>query len=77
MQLATVEKADVEALSPEARQQLLQLLDSLYFRWVCLNDERSCDYCRMMNGNVYRVSEFIPPLPAHPYCRCIYEPMLI
>ena len=43
-------------------------------RWNSEHDNRVCDHCWNMNGNIYRIDE-IPPKP-HPGCRCWLTPIL-
>lgn len=45
------------------------------FRWITAADERVCPYCGTKEGRIYRVGQFLPPLPAHVACRCRWELM--
>ena len=42
-------------------------------RWVTRGDERVCPICGSYAGRVYRKGQFLPPLPAHAGCRCVWE----
>ena len=39
-------------------------------------DEKTCAYCAQFIGRVYRFHQFMPFLPAHPFCRHIWEVVL-
>lgn len=43
--------------------------------YLTANDERTCDTCMPMNGNVYPVNE-APVVPLHPNCRCTWIPVV-
>ncbi len=45
------------------------------FKWVAVNDEKTCGTCKKYDGKVYNVDD-LPPYPAHYYCRCILIPMI-
>lgn len=38
--------------------------------------EKTCDYCRPRIGTTYAMDDDSEHLPAHPYCRCCWLPML-
>jgi len=38
-------------------------------------DERTCDECEPLHGNVYEIGSE-PQLPKHPRCRCCYSPVI-
>lgn len=42
-------------------------------RWATRLDERVCPICGPLEGRIYRKGQFLPPLPAHPGCRCAWE----
>lgn len=46
-------------------------------RYRCANggDSRTCQYCRVDNGKVFKRGEE-PTLPRHPNCRCVYIPVI-
>lgn len=46
-------------------------------RYRCANggDSRTCQYCRVDNGKVFKRGEE-PTLPRHPNCRCVYIPVV-
>jgi SPP1 gp7 family putative phage head morphogenesis protein len=40
--------------------------------WLATMDEKTCVYCASKNGKIYRSGMFLPRLPAHPWCRCVW-----
>lgn len=45
--------------------------------WSTAGDDRVCDQCAGMHGNVYTLREIETMIPAHPNCRCIALPSLV
>jgi len=43
------------------------------FMWITAADEKVCPYCGKHDRKIYRVGQFLPPLPAHANCRCIWS----
>lgn len=37
--------------------------------WLAMGDERMCDVCGPLNGEVFELGK-LPPIPRHPNCRC-------
>ena len=45
--------------------------------WSTAGDDRVCDECSGMHGNVYTLKEIESMIPRHPNCRCIALPSLV
>lgn len=43
------------------------------FMWVSVVDLRVCNYCDGQNGRRYKSGQFLPRMPAHPSCRCMWD----
>jgi len=43
------------------------------FSYTTMRDGRVCDLCSPFEGNVYRAGQFMPILPRHIGCRCLYD----
>jgi len=43
------------------------------FLWVAVVDAKTCDYCDSQNGRMYKSGQFLPRIPAHPNCRCLWD----
>lgn len=41
--------------------------------WIGYIDVKTCDYCDGQIGRIYRQGQYIPSLPAHPWCRCSWH----
>ena len=48
-------------------------VDPKYFTWRAVMDHDTCDYCASQNGRLYRRGQFMPAIPAHPGCRCVWD----
>lgn len=47
----------------------------VYLKWVTQNDDKVCDICEPMDGNVYKVEDApTPQVDSHYNCRCGLEP---
>ena len=44
--------------------------------WSTAGDDRVCQQCSALEGNVYSLEEIRPMIPLHPNCRCIALPLL-
>ncbi len=44
-----------------------------WVQWRTMEDERVCPICGPLQGRTYRKGQFLPPLPAHANCRCVWE----
>ena len=44
--------------------------------WSTAGDERVCDECASLEGNVYTLQEIEHMIPRHPNCRCIAMPII-
>jgi len=53
--------------------QLLASENNASVEWLGYTDSKTCAYCDSKIGNIYRVGQFIPRLPAHPNCRCSWR----
>ena len=62
-QLAVVED-DYQATTGEP--------SGLKLYWVTMDDEKVCDYCQEQEGEYDLTDEFLPTMPAHVMCRCIW-----
>ena len=43
--------------------------------WQTAGDERVCDECGALEGQVFTLDEIEPMIPVHPMCRCMALPM--
>jgi hypothetical protein len=43
------------------------------FRWATTLDGSTCRYCWDQNGREYNAGMFLPRMPAHPKCRCLWD----
>jgi len=43
------------------------------FVWVAVEDDKICGKCLARSGKVYRSGQFMPNIPAHPHCRCLFD----
>lgn len=50
-------------------------VEELKYRCANDGDSRTCQYCRVDNGKVFKRGEE-PTLPRHPNCRCVYIPVV-
>jgi len=41
--------------------------------WVSVIDARTCNYCDSQNGRRYHTGMFLPRMPSHPSCRCMWD----
>ncbi|UQS85775.1 minor capsid protein (plasmid) [Apilactobacillus apisilvae] len=47
----------------------------VYLQWVTQDDDKVCDICEPMNGNIYTVEDApTPQEDSHYNCRCLLEP---
>jgi len=59
-------------LSPGAANGYCGQPDELLIKITGIDDDRTCDYCRALIGNIWPQSEIVLP-PYHENCRCDYE----
>ena len=43
------------------------------FVWVGVEDDVICEKCLLRNGKEYKSGMFLPNIPAHPHCRCLWD----
>jgi len=43
------------------------------FVWVSVVDEKTCTKCEARNGKEYKAGWFLPRIPVHPSCRCMWD----
>lgn len=41
--------------------------------WVTVLDNDTCKECEGMEGNDYSTGGFLPKMPRHPNCRCMWD----
>lgn len=41
--------------------------------WVAVVDKSTCEECLGLNGNTYPAWGFLPKMPRHPHCRCMFD----
>lgn len=71
-QVAATEATDAEAQAArDFATQNPKLLST--YRWRAVMDEKTCEVCRNLDGQI--VSASGPHPPAHPSCRCTLEPV--
>ena len=39
-------------------------------------DERTCEYCNGLHGELYTLDDAAPMIPLHPLCRCVWLPVI-
>jgi len=40
--------------------------------WLATMDDKTCAYCASQRNRIYRAGQFLPRLPAHVFCRCVW-----
>jgi len=40
--------------------------------WSATMDDKTCVYCISQQNRIYRAGQFLPRLPAHVSCRCVW-----
>ena len=45
--------------------------------WKTAGDDRVCEECKSLEGNIYTLDEIEPMIPLHPQCRCLALPIII
>ena len=67
-------------LSNEAAMQVFEREAAVTeYEYVCTNDSSSCDICRGLGGQRFRISQRMPGTnspPMHPWCRCFFDPVV-
>lgn len=67
-------------LSNEAAMQVFEREAAVTeYEYVCTNDSSSCDICRGLDGQRFRISQRMPGTnfpPMHPWCRCFFDPVV-
>ena len=67
-------------LSNEAAMQVFEREAAVTeYEYVCTNDSSSCDICRGLDGQRFRISQRMPGTnfpPMHPWCRCFFDPVI-
>lgn len=67
-------------LSNEAAMQVFEREAAVTeYEYVCTNDSSSCDICRGLDGQRFRISHRMPGTnfpPMHPWCRCFFDPVV-
>ena len=49
------------------------------YEFVCTGDGETCDICRGLSGERFKIAERVPGLnfpPMHPWCRCFFDPVI-
>ena len=49
------------------------------YEFVCTGDSESCDICKALSGERFKIAERTPGLnfpPMHPWCRCFFTPIV-
>ena len=49
------------------------------YEFVCTGDSESCDICKALSGERFKIAERTPGLnfpPMHPWCRCFFTPVV-
>ena len=44
--------------------------------WVATQGERTCEFCRQLNGKVFEINKAKGLMPKHPNCRCTWAPIV-
>lgn len=42
--------------------------------WMTAGDNKVCEQCAALEGNVYTLEQILPLIPRHPMCRCVALP---
>jgi SPP1 gp7 family putative phage head morphogenesis protein len=67
-------------LSNEAAMQVFEREASVTeYEYVCTGDAETCDICRGLSGERFKIAERVPGLnfpPMHPWCRCFFDPVI-
>lgn len=67
-------------LSNEAALQVFEREASVTeYEYVCTGDAETCDICRGLSGERFKIAERVPGLnfpPMHPWCRCFFDPVI-
>lgn len=67
-------------LSNEAAMQVFEREESVTeYEYVCTGDAETCDICRGLSGERFKIAERVPGLnfpPMHPWCRCFFDPVI-
>jgi SPP1 gp7 family putative phage head morphogenesis protein len=72
--------ARTEIIRAHAEAQLIEYQNwavegvTLKAEFMTAGDERVCDICGSMQGDVYKLEEASGVIPVHPRCRCIWIP---
>jgi SPP1 gp7 family putative phage head morphogenesis protein len=72
--------ARTEIIRAHAEAQLIEYKNwavegvALKAEFMTAGDERVCDICGSMQGNIYNLDEASGIIPVHPRCRCIWIP---
>lgn len=49
------------------------------YTFVCTGDSETCDICRSLNGQRFKIKDRMPGTnfpPMHPWCRCFFDPVV-
>jgi len=41
--------------------------------WITTFTKGTCKYCERQHGRKYKVGQFLPRIPHHPDCKCIWD----
>ena len=67
-------------LSNEAAMQVFEREAAVTeYEFVCTGDAETCDICRGLSGERFKIAERVPGLnfpPMHPWCRCFFDPVI-
>ena len=67
-------------LSNEAAMQVFEREAAVTeYEFVCTGDAETCDICRGLSGERFKIAERVPGTnfpPMHPWCRCFFDPVI-
>lgn len=67
-------------LSNEAAMQVFEREAAVTeYEFVCTGDAETCDICRGLSGERFKISQRMPGTnfpPMHPWCRCFFDPVI-
>ena len=67
-------------LSNEAAMQVFEREAAVTeYEFVCTGDAETCDICRGLSGERFKIAERVPGTnfpPMHPWCRCSFDPVI-
>jgi SPP1 gp7 family putative phage head morphogenesis protein len=71
-------RTGIQAAANEAQRRVYEANSHLIKKlmYTATLDIKTCEECGPLDGQLYDVGGYRPPVPLHPQCRCLYTPVM-